>query len=94
VANETQAQRRSKRRILRAEMAQKIRAGRRFCEARVSPKCSGRPDHVHEVLTRARGGDPADPENVKVVCFWCHEWIHSFPLEAVEKGLLKHAWNA
>ena len=28
--------------------------------------------HVHETVTRARGGDPNDPSNCVLLCYDCH----------------------
>jgi hypothetical protein len=39
-------------------------------------------------LTRARGGDILDPDNVKAICRPCHDWIHRHSAYALELGLL------
>lgn len=51
-------------------------------------RCFGYSTDVHEVLTRARGGDILDPENVRAICRRCHDWIHEHPAAALELGLL------
>jgi hypothetical protein len=48
--------------------------------------CSGRLDG-HELLPRARGGNPDDPSNVRLICRGHHDWIHAHPNDAVERGL-------
>lgn len=58
------------------------------------PCCIGEIEHLHEVLTRGRGGDPTDRENILAICAPCHDWIHGHPREAHELGLLKHSWEA
>jgi hypothetical protein len=50
--------------------------------------CTGRSAHVHEPLTRARGGAIDDAVNAVAVCALCHDRIHTHPLEAAELGLL------
>lgn len=55
--------------------------------------CVERSEHVHEKLTRARGGDILDPQNVLAVCAWHHRWIHEHPLQATELGLLTPSWT-
>ena len=51
-------------------------------------RCFGYSTDVHEVLTRARGGDILDPENVRAICRRCHDWIHDHPADALDLGLL------
>lgn len=52
-----------------------------YCEA----KAAGAPGdcfgglHIHEPLTRARGGDPGDPENMKTCCDWHNDAIGQVP---------------
>lgn len=66
--------------------------GHPVCEARV--KCQGaRTDHIHEPLTRARGGRTDDIENMLAVCWACHRWIHDNPREATERGFLRSAYG-
>lgn len=47
----------------------------------------------HEILTRARGGDPTDPNNCMWVDRLCHDWITEHPAEAAQLGLVRHAWE-
>lgn len=71
------------------------RAGGR-CEAlAILPHvCQGPgPLQVHEPLTRARGGDPLDPDQCLLVCPWSHRWIHAHPAQSIPLGLLKHSWD-
>lgn len=44
---------------------------------------------VHEILTRARGGDPTDTENQLCVCRRCHDWIGTHETAARELGLIR-----
>ncbi|ASR83968.1 HNH endonuclease [Arthrobacter phage Shrooms] len=44
---------------------------------------------MHEVLSRGRGGDPTDPENILCLCRWCHHWVTVNPKAATELGLLR-----
>jgi hypothetical protein len=57
-------------------------------------RCHRASEHVHEKLTRARGGDILDPTNVLAVCFHCHRAIHDNPAWATAKGLLISSWEA
>lgn len=62
-------------------------------------------DDMHEKLTRARGGDVLDPDNILLVCRTCHDWITGHELEARALGLVRgrtaeehhatfHPWEA
>ena len=53
-------------------------------------RCWGELD-AHELLSRGRGGDYLDPENVTTLCRAHHDWCHDHPLEATAVGLLKSA---
>lgn len=64
-----------------------------LCQARVLSVCQTFASDGHEILSRGRGGDPADPDNVLLVCRKCHDWIHAHPREALAKGLLKNSWD-
>ncbi len=44
---------------------------------------------VHEVVSRARGGDILDPDNCRALCHECHIWITTHPAQATEEGWLK-----
>lgn len=44
---------------------------------------------VHEILTRARGGDPTDPDNQLCLCLYCHKWITEHETEARALGLVR-----
>lgn len=44
---------------------------------------------MHEVLTRARGGDPTDKSNILCLCRQCHQWVTTHELEAREAGLVR-----
>ena len=65
-----------------------------LCAARWDEHCYGRAVHLHEPLTRARGGSITEPANLVPVCSWCHRQIHDHPEEATRRGLLRHSWAA
>lgn len=44
-------------------------------------------DDLHEVLSRARGGDVRDWGNIILVCRPCHNWITTHPAQSEELGL-------
>lgn len=48
---------------------------------------------VHEIKTRAMGGDLLDDANVLAVCREAHDWIHRHPAKARELGLLGSRYN-
>jgi hypothetical protein len=50
-------------------------------------------EEVHEVLSRARGGDILDVKNCRAVCHACHFWITTNPEQAAKTGWLKHSWE-
>lgn len=52
-----------------------------------------RPDDIHEVKPRGRGGSITDPDNLVAVCRNCHEWITRNPAQAHTEGWLKHSWD-
>lgn len=56
--------------------------------------CGALGAHVHEILTRARGGDILDESNCMVVCARHHEWIHANPVTAATLGVLAHSWES
>lgn len=72
--------------------------GERRCEFPIDRlrgfTCGALGSSVHEVLTRARGGDILDESNCMVVCAEHHYWIHANPLQAVALGVLAHSWEA
>lgn len=43
----------------------------------------------HEVLTRARGGDPTDVGNILCLCHDCHRWITDHETDARALGLVR-----
>ena len=63
-------------------------AGALIRSAESDHRCFGYSTDVHEVLTRARGGDILDPDNVRAICRRCHDWIHDHPKIALDLGLL------
>lgn len=44
---------------------------------------------LHEILTRGRGGDPTDPENILCLCRECHRWVTEHEVEARALGLVR-----
>lgn len=44
---------------------------------------------MHEVLTRGRGGDPTDPDNILCLCSECHRWITTHETDARALGLVR-----
>ena len=52
-------------------------------------QCQRTATDVHEVLTRARGGDILSPDNVRALCRACHDWVHNHPHDATHLGLLE-----
>ncbi len=60
------------------------------CEARFALRCRGMGGQAHHVLRRSQGGRDI-PEDMIWVCSTCHDAIHANPVEAFEKGLLRHA---
>ena len=89
------SEKRKKVSVARREFVADILSTRTRCEAGAMIR-SGDTGHryfgystdVHEVLTRARGGDILDPMNVKAICRRCHDWIHEHPADALDLGLL------
>lgn len=71
-----------------------VRARDATCRATgMGGPCAG-PLDGHEPLTRARGGDPTDPDQVILVCRRHHDLIHhADPARAHELGLLIHSWE-
>lgn len=73
------------------------------CEARVpaetdrngveTHRCKGVATDGHELLPRSGGGDPTDPENIKLVCRPCHSYIHEHPIWSLENGLLRSRYG-
>lgn len=60
------------------------------CQAHIEGVCVGPAHHAHHLLRRSQGGTD-EPSNLLPVCFSCHDWIHTHPAEAREKGLLQSA---
>lgn len=56
-------------------------------------ECRGRLD-VHELLTRARGGSILDVDGAVSLCRAHHDYVHTHPAEALERGLLRSSWDA
>jgi hypothetical protein len=52
-------------------------------------RCKQAGDHVHEILSRARGGSITDEANCLDLCWWHHNRVHLNPAWATERGLLR-----
>jgi len=60
----------------------------------ICERCSVKPSsEVHEVISRARGGDILDKTNCRALCHACHFWITTNPAEATKTGWLKNSWD-
>lgn len=44
---------------------------------------------MHEILTRGRGGDPTDAENILCLCRACHKWVTEHETAARALGLVR-----
>lgn len=65
------------------------------CAAKELGGCLG-PKHVHEILTRARGGSTGDKENFATLCDYHNEQVSQDADTmkwAYANGLLKHSWD-
>lgn len=65
------------------------------CVARhavVAVGCAG-PLDGHERKSRARGGDPLDPDHIIILCRAHHDFSHAHPVEAHRLGFLVHSWE-
>ena len=67
--------------------------GHPLCAASLKGVCTGYATEVHEVLSRARGGDILDPDNCLALCHSCHRWVTEHPREATELGLLRSQYE-
>ena len=57
-------------------------------------RCGIKPSsEVHEVISRARGGDILEKTNCRALCHACHFWITTNPAEATKTGWLKNSWD-
>lgn len=75
----------------RRKLAGRFFPGEAVCAV---PGCGRAADDLHEPLTRARGGDPTDLENVVPLCREHHDEItFKEPPWAYELGLLRHSWD-
>lgn len=76
----------------RREVREQVIKRDQECRLKDHSPCFGDLD-VHEVLTRARGGDPLDPNNCVALCRTHHDFAHRNPKWAEEVGLLRHSWG-
>jgi len=57
-------------------------------------RCNYEPaTEVHEVLSRARGGDILDKENCVPLCHTCHTFITLNPAQGLAEGWLRSSWE-
>lgn len=56
-------------------------------------RCTRPSEHLHEKLTRARGGSIMDETNIMLLCSLHHSWVHSNPAHATDLGLLVPSWG-
>jgi len=61
------------------------------CEAQWSQLCTGIGVHPHHIVRRSQGGDNT-PDNLLLVCYFCHDLIHHNPAEALVRGYLRPPW--
>lgn len=61
---------------------------RQQCEANLPYLCTYYATDVHEILTRGRGGDFLNPDNVLALCRMCHTFITDNPAFAKEHGFV------
>lgn len=80
----------------RAALVERLLYERPTCEVRrghpphyCKRPCGRRSVHIHEILTRARGGSILDEVNCLAVCDQCHRWIHEHPRAAEIIGALE-----
>lgn len=78
----------AERKKLRAEIVDERGSG---CQARVPEICRGLFSDMHEILSRGRGGNPLDKNNILLVCRPCHEMITKNTVWAESKGFLRKA---
>jgi hypothetical protein len=76
------------RRALREEL---IEERGHQCQVKVPEACAGLFSDMHEILTRGRGGDPLDKENILLVCRPCHEIITKNTKWAEHHGFVRKA---
>ena len=57
------------------------------------PGCWGRATALDEIKSRARGGSITDRANCVPTCGPCNTYKEDHPLEALARGLARHAWD-
>lgn len=77
----------------RRALVARILSERPRCEVNDGYRCLRASAHLHERLTRARGGSILDPTNVVAICWNHHRYIHDNPEWAASRGLLQHSWE-
>jgi len=85
--------------VERRKLVSRLLKERPVCEAHLPQICTTKPEHIHEIKTRGRGGNilpghgPNPDANFKAVCPPCHQYITEHPKEAHALGLVVHAWE-
>lgn len=60
----------------------------------ICERCGSNPSQdVHEIVSRARGGDILDPANLRCLCRSCHTWITLNPHASYVEGFSAHSWE-
>lgn len=86
------SKKRAEKLAMRKGLRERIIKKREWCEARIDG-CTRVPSDVHEIQTRARGGNYWDDDNnCLALCRWCHKFITENPAWATEHGFIVHAW--
>jgi hypothetical protein len=80
----------TRRYVVRRRLVAELLAERPRCEF---PNCARRSVDVHELLSRARGGDILDREHCRCLCRAHHDWITTHPAEAEASGWARHSWE-
>lgn len=76
----------------RRELVAKVLSERPWCEAKMDG-CTFRSEECHEVLSRARGGDFLNEDEILALCGSCHRRVTREPMLAHSLGLLRHSWE-
>ena len=78
--------------VARRIFVKRIIEERPQCEAQIPYVCSNHAVDVHEIMTRARGGDILADDNVLALCRRCHTFITENPAFSQEHGFTVHSW--
>jgi len=86
--------------VERRALVERLLRERPACEACATYRNYTRPglfmvwasEDIHELISRGRGGDILDENNLLAVCRPCHTWITDNPSEAEFCGLALPSW--